>query len=1370
MTRKKRKKYNRYEKIIFIFFIVVAFSYQNYSQQPKINFEHFSIDNGATEPIVNWITQDRDGYLWFSCNDVNFRYDGYSFVSYKHDPKDTIGDNISFTVPYEDKEGNFWIGTTKGLEKLDRATGNFTHYIPNPSDSISNKSNCVLSICEDKNGTLWIGTKNGLYKFDRTTLLFKRLFHDSTVSGSVYNDEIREIYKDKQGEMWFGTAGGLDKLDYKKGTFIHYWSDPEIRIRTVDNSSKYWVNDVCEDNDRTIWLATNWGIVEYNRKSGTFNNYQPHPETRAIDIPNHIDILNDNYIYSLCNGDKDILWVGSYTGLYGFDKKSKTFKYRYTHENDKPGSISNNTVVSLFAEQSETIWAGTLNGINKFNPVKAIHQVPFPDGYFHYMMAVKNVLYIRMSNGWYQLDEKSDKFYPHIFGKDKLYWKEDSGNSWFRDKKGNLYRKDIHGNITYFYTPSGEKFNAPVASFLEGSKNIWVGTIQGYGLYVLDTTKQIISEFKKNKGHIRIIYEDSFGLVWLVRPWQNLLCYDQEKDTVREFISDPGIPGSISGQNVTKIIEDKKRRLWFATDKGLNRYDHLTDKFIYYPDNTDLSDEYIILMLEDEQGCLWLGKSTGMIKFNPDENLFQHFTIPSGFKLAEAVMRATKTANGEMYFGGENGLIHFHPDNLKINSFIPPIVITSFKKFDKPSPVKKEIHLLYDENFISFEFAALSYINNEKNRYAYMMEGLDKDWIYSGTRRYASYPNLNPGRYVFKVKGSNNDGVWNEEGTSVLIFISPPWWKTVWAYIPYSIILVSLIYITWRLQIKRIRIRHEYEMSRFEAEKLQELDELKSKFFANISHEFRTPLTMIIGPVKQIIERIKDEKTRDELKVVRRNASNLLGLVNQLLDISKLEFGKMKLQAIPQNIIPLLKALVFSFSSYAERKKITLQFNSLDEEIVVYLDKDKIEKVVNNILSNALKFTPEGGEVVVTVKTTSTNNILSTTLDDLSLKKRGSSTNEYVQISISDTGIGIQNEKIPKIFDRFYQVDGSRKREHEGTGIGLALAKELIELHKGVIEVESEEGKGTTFIISLPIGKKHLSPEEIDEQPYDGKVSALEAEEETLYDESTVIPDFDIVSGNGKQILLIVEDNADVRRYIKDNLIEDYNILEATNGEEGLNQAVEHIPDLIISDVMMPKMDGFELCNKVKTDERTSHIPVIMLTAKASERDKIGGYETGADDYIMKPFDMLGLNARIKNLIEQRKRIHEHFRKKGLIELEMSEIKSTDKRFLQKAFEIINKNMADPGFGLEKLSELLSTSRSVLYRKIIAITGESPGELIRQIRLKKASQLIEQKFGNISEISLEVGFSNPSQFTRSFRKLFGVSPSEYHQNHKNTSR
>ena len=524
---------------------------------------------------------------------------------------------------------------------------------------------------------------------------------------------------------------------------------------------------------------------------------------------------------------------------------------------------------------------------------------------------------------------------------------------------------------------------------------------------------------------------------------------------------------------------------------------------------------------------------------------------------------------------------------------------------------------------------------------------------------------------------------------------------------------------------------------------LKEAQQAQNRFFTNISHDFRTSLSLILGPSKQLAISSKEEKTKSTADLIHRSAKKLNKLVDELLDLSKIEAGEMKLKVSPQNLVALTKEVFKSFCSFAERKKITFKLNSELDEIIVYVDKEKMDKILTNVLSNAFKFTPEMGNV------------------EVGLNRH----DKFAEISIADTGIGIPENQIDKIFDRFYQVDGSHTKEHEGTGIGLSLTKELIKLHKGEIKVESEEGKGSIFHLLFPLGNEHLKPEEIFElQVTENKSERILESEEFI--ESTILhkADIDQTTATEKPVLLIIEDNVDLRNYIVSILGDGYKIQIANDGEEGLNNSFKHIPDLIITDVMMPKLDGFQLCNKLKTDFRTSHIPIIMLTAKATMKDKITGLELGADDYIMKPFEVKELKARIKNLIEQRARLHEHFHKFNNFEKVELKINSVDETFIQKAVIIINEHLSDTSFGIEQLAEKLAVSRALLFKKMNQLIGEPPAELTKRIRLNKAAKLIEKKAGNISEIALEVGFNNPSYFSECFKKQFGILPSQYHQN------
>ncbi len=1302
-------------------------SASSHSQQGNLAFETLSVDEGMPTTVMS-ILQDRTGYLWFGSYSGLHRYDGYSFVSYKHDPDDSSSVDNNVVPLYEDKNGVLWAGSPLGLEKFDRTTGKFLHYMPDPSRKGGAYSNSVCAICEDRNGVFWVGTARSLHQFDRATETFTTVRIDTSDPGRITHNFVNAISEDRQGSVWVATREGLDRYDRSTGALVHIWNDPRDRHSQWGDSSIYRVNTLCADESGLLWLGTDGGLVEFNPISGTAAHYRYNPP----DAHNRID--------DLCkDATTGLLWMATGRSLLSFDTRSKTFA-RYAYRAN-----------AVYSERSGTLWVGTDTYLQKLNrarqpfkkyPMNTIAQVIKP--------GKEGILWVKIPNGYRKFDIRREEFVPYSFGKNSVMFVYNAGGDVaLYSRKGIVSTVDSAGT-RHDWGKHSPDFMRSVSISWKGSKGYWIGSRFG-SIFFLESATRRLREIANVKLHIDCFYEDAGGRVWIATFLGKLFCYDPVRDTVVELAWDSRNPLTSGGRRVNEIVEDRRGRLWFATNDGLSRLDRSTNRFVRYSEKDGLPSDNVRGILEDDHGNLWIATNKGISKFDPVTNRIRNYDVSYGLEPTADVFygKGCKTSNGEMYFGGAAGFTRFHPDSVKDNPFVPPIVVTAFRIFDKPQALCSDLHLRHDENFVAFEFAALSYVSPERNQYAYMMEGLDEEWVQSGTRRYASYPGLKPGQYIFRVKGSNNDRVWNEAGTSIRLVVAPPWWQTLWAYALAGIVILSVLYAAWKIRVKSIRMEHAYAMSRFEAEKLHEVDQMKSRFFANISHEFRTPLTLILGPVRQIIETMEDGKVRSELQVVQRNANRLLGLVNQLLDVARLESGTMKLRTVLQDIVPMVKALTLSFASYAERKGITLAFSAETEKIPVYIDRDKLEKIVTNILSNAFKFTPEGGRIEVAVA-----------MDD-----------GRVDLTIRDTGIGIAAEKIPRIFDRFYQADVRHPKGQEGTGIGLSLTKELVELHRGSIKVDSLEGKGTTFVIRLPLGKEHLKQEEICETGDDDGHSDCadrgdpRVPEELIYHEGAISGRMEVLMAAqpDKPMLLIVEDNTEVRQYIAANVKKEYGILEAVDGEDGWQIAVGHMPDIIVSDVMMPKLDGFRLCDRLKKDERTSHIPVILLTAKASSEDKIEGFETGADDYVLKPFDPAELKARIANLIEQRRRVHEHFRMHGLFEIDEKRITPVDQKFLQNAVTVIGRHLSDVDFGVEALAAEMAVSRSVLLKKIEALVGEPPNELIRRTRMDRASRLIEENFGNISEIALEVGFSNPSYFAECFRKQFGVSPSHYHR-------
>jgi signal transduction histidine kinase/DNA-binding response OmpR family regulator len=773
-----------------------------------------------------------------------------------------------------------------------------------------------------------------------------------------------------------------------------------------------------------------------------------------------------------------------------------------------------------------------------------------------------------------------------------------------------------------------------------------------------------------------------------------------------------------------------------------------------------LPDNSVNSIIEDEKGNLWLGTGSGITFFDVRKKTFINFTKADGINGSlmnpEAAIRLD---NNLTLFGSTKGLNIFNPNNFKMSIAKPNVVITDFQIFNKSvkigsdSPLNQSIAmtdrivLSHDQDVFSFEFAALDYNSSHSIKYAYKMEGFDREWIESGNRRFVTYTNLDPGEYIFKIKSTNADGVWNDQVTSLSIIMKPPWWKTLWAYILYVVLIILGLIGIRRFELNRARLRNALKLREYEVKKKSELEEIKSRFFANLSHEFRTPLMLIRGPLEQLKKGEIYGDNSENIDLIERNSDRLKELIDQLLELSQLEKASISLKTEKENVIAILKGLLSSFEYLAMQKNISTSFESDTDKIFCWLDRDKFEKIINNLLSNAFKFTPQGGEVFVKVG------------------EKIKEDKHYVEIEISDTGVSIPKDKIDKIFDRFFQVDDSAQRSYGGSGVGLALVKEFVELHKWSISVESEHGKGTEFTLLIPMWDDYLNEDEKisaesmdDLKTLDLKKSGLE---KSYHYQKVTQDNSGLSDSNNKPTILIVDDSKDVRIYLSGLLTSNYNISEAANGEDGIISATENMPDLIISDIMMPSMDGMEFCRRIKTEWQTSDIPVILLTAKASAQSRIEGLEIGVDDYLTKPFDSKELFTRIKNLLEQRKRLRDKYNNDPYALTETGKLNKADNDFLNKFIELVNTNLDKTNFGTEQLARELYVSRTQLHRKMLAITGQAPGEFIRIIKLKRAAKLLLDGKFSVTQVAYEIGFSSPAQFTRAFSKQFNCVPSEY---------
>ncbi|MDJ0835596.1 MAG: two-component regulator propeller domain-containing protein [Acidobacteriota bacterium] len=1381
----------------------------------SLHFERYSTEEGLSVGNVACIYQDRRGFLWFGTTDGLNRFNGYQFKVFLHDPRDAASlSESSVSCILEDRDGMLWLGTIGGgLNRFDPASERFLHFRHDPNNPQSLSHDVVQSLCLDRKGRLWVGTSNGLAMLEPDASgRFTRYRHDPNDAGSL-SPAILALFVDRLGDLWIGTyGGGLNRLDPDSpGRIVHYRLGGKETGRSGHN--RVWA--IHQDHKGILWVGTENGLLFLNPEGGQLSRFRL--ETGAVDDPGDRDIRaiwEDRYGY---------LWLGTRKdGIAMLDpERSRCETHRPDWKN--PYSLSYRYVTAIYEDRGGTLWFATRQmGLNKLNRagMRFGHYRLFgkASGYLPLdVMSIREdstgMLWIGTPEGLLQFgrDKELVSHYRHdpdksdSLSNDRVWtiFEDRQGPLWFGTDEGlNRLERDGatggNGRFTSFHSTAGDpgslSHDVVVSIMQDRSSTLWIGTAGG-GLDRFDRETGKFVHARHEEGNpfslshdkVTCLLEDRNGLIW-IGTYGGLSKLDpaQPGRFVR-YRPDHTDPHSLSHRRVLTIHESRSGVLWVGADGGLNRYNQGDDSFVQYWRKDGLPNDVVYGILEDRQGFLWVSTNGGLARFDPEREIFKTYYAADGLQKNQFQFGAYfRNADGKLFFGGVNGLNAFDPDQITDNAMPPPVVITGFLLFNEPaasedllSPLQlpiedgAEIRLAYEDKSFSFEFAALDYANPEKNRYGYKLEGMDERWqLTDASRRFATYTNLDPGDYVFRVKGSNRDGVWNEQGVSVRLSLLPPPWRSWWAYTLYGLAAVSLVcaYLwshhkklayersigerldrkvkerTRALEEKNREILDKQEQLVSQAEKLHQMDELKTRFFTNISHEIRTPLTLALGPVEDLLsDGHAQGKQRGKLEMVRRNIHRLKKLIDELLDISKLEAGRMKLRARRENATVFLKEWTHAFLSSAERKDITIVFQADCREAPLYFDPDKLEKVLGNLLTNSVKFTPEGGKILVRVD---------------------SGDPDFLSVTVKDTGPGIPADQLPFVFDRFYQAQGPATDSVSGSGVGLALAKELVLLHGGEIEIDSEPGFGCEIVVRLPKGKAHLASDAFlepgitaDEAP----PRPSPADTRVYFEEALPTPERGSPWDNPEEsaVVLVVEDHAEVRAYLREHLESVYRVIEADNGETGLMMALELVPDLVLSDVRMPGMDGFALCRRLKTDEKTSHIPVVLLTAKATTKSNITGLETGADDYLVKPFNARVLLMRIHNLIESRRRLRERFSREMILKPTEIAITSADQVFLQKAVATLERYMGDSRFGVYELAEELGFSRRQLQRKLKALTNKTPAVFIRQIRLERAAQLLKERAGNVAEVAYAVGFNKPQYFSTLFRETFGKNPSEY---------
>lgn len=1336
-----------------LFFCLVTFYY---SHSQNIKFTHYNDNNGLSHNSVRHIVQDKKGFLWLGTFSGLNRFDGYQFknyMSYSPGTNKLYNDDIT-ALELDEASNNLWIGTRKGLTLFKLDTQVFTTFFSKKDDPNSLPEEEIRSVYVDKFKRVWVGTKTkGVYLF----FLKENRFEKIPIRGFDY---VKEIFEDKKGNIWIGS--------YEKGSVAKITMDAKGAIVKINdytlfvpnsNAKNPYVNFIYEDAKSDIFVGTRQGLYKLDKKTDRFVNlYIENKEIRGSLGP---------YFLSVAQAQDGKYWVGTLGGLlvckHLEDIPKGDYKWYYSVLSEDT-SIVDNLVSALYFDASGVLWIGTEDGLDKFDPYenqfmlnKDIshnigNQAPRIRGFaktFDGKVIVAtshNGLFVSNAKGFMRL-YNNDKDVASIYSDDgKIFY----CGLW----NGNLM-------VYNYVTNSSKEINlgfesSAVFAFCKiGPETMMVGSF-GEGAVMINTNTL---EVQASKGkllpgfQINAIEKDIKNNVWFATE-TGVVRYNNTSGKIETYKSlskkENGVPYD---DNVSDVMIDKNGKIWASTRYGLCVYEPSKNNFKTISNFKELSGKWITDMLSDTNGNLWLNINNNSIAWvNANLKEINIYHVNSGNRLdVFSSSGFFNFNNSNIYLGGKNGVISFSPHTMKRNKWSPLPIISEFKvqneevfpemEINGQVPLLndlnygKKVELSYKNRNFSLQFSTPSFANEKLNKFQYMLEGFDKQWItVNSNSRFVQYTNLYPGKYVFKIRSSNSDGYWSKI-VSYQIRILPPFWLTPIAFLIIFVLLSGIFYFI-RKEIKnRIRLKQELLTEKVNREHDVKLNNEKLRFFTNISHELRTPLTLILGPAKQLLDENNVNATEYEksrYNLIYQNASRLLNLVNQVLDFRKAQSGELKLKVSKTDILAYSKNIFDSYKEMAYNKKIKLNFISEAENINGWIDNDKYDKILYNLLSNALKFTNKYGNV------------------DLFLRLKDGVEGILV-IEVSDDGIGIPLKSQEKIFKRFYQATNS-KENNTGSGIGLSLVKSLVAIHKGSITVESTPGKGSTFRVEIPIDRTSYDSKEVFEYALKNDNLSMLIPEKSA---KKIIQNTEL-----KEKVLVIEDNMELRKYLVDYLSDYYKVYDAENGEEGLKICRQIKPILCVADVMMPVMDGLEFCKELKNDEFISHIPVVLLTALAENTDKVKGYETGADGYLVKPFEPSLLKTVIENIIKSRSDLKLKF--SGEVESKISLLTHSpiDEEFMQKITGLINDNLSELDLSTEFLCDKLGVSSSKLYRKIKELTDLAPNEFIRTIRLKKSAELLKTKKYNVSEVTDLVGFNDPLYFSRCFKKQFGFPPSK----------
>jgi signal transduction histidine kinase/ligand-binding sensor domain-containing protein/DNA-binding response OmpR family regulator len=1358
-----------------VFKIAILFVLQSLSgySSKSIQFSYLTTKDNLSNNFVTSIHEDSKGYLWFGTSDGLNRWNGYEMKTYRFilNEVNSIPDNFINCLT-EDNQNNIWIGTTLGgLARYNLSEEKFYRYSANPNDKNTLRSNYIRKIVTDCNETVWVCTDRGISKYSPTTDNFEEINFPG--ANNVY--DANSCYELSNNDLLFQTDVGLFLYHPASNTFNRF------KLPGINTPEKYNLAEspFCFSSDGYLWVGSETGLLRYNLRSNNYKLYLHNTKDSRSISSNDVSVIFED--------SKKNLWIGTKnSGLNLYNKKTDDFD-TYSLGTADGNNLSDYIISTINEDSYNNIWIGTQEGgLNYFNDQR--------NRYAHY---------------------KKQSTEEHSLKSNRIgaIFEDGSGRIWVGSGDGWLHEHNVADNSFTSHKFQGESIAPMILGLAVKNSNELYVTGWGVGLYTFNYGTRKFTAVEGNpKNRVRFgktikgIGKDSKGNVWLATHLeQKMVVYNETKNEYYDEFN----PGDIDIRLLkvpyaVSMMEDSKHRIWILTYVGLFMFDGEFHEFKSTSDPNTLSSNYLYAIcetsdstiwigntngldklikkkgtyqferynlktnlpnsiksiIEGKKGILWLSSNQGIHKFNTTTYEVRNFNINKELPNQEFFERSClKSSTGEIYFGGTRGLIKFFPDSLERMRNTQRIYISDFQVFNKSqkpksknSPLEvsisetKQITLSHNQSVISFEYEILELGYSGLFEYAYILEGLDDGWNFVGSKRFATYTNLSPGKYVFRVRPASGTNIIGNSEANIIVTITPPFWRTLWAYLFYLLLSLFLLYLFRRQILTREKVRNELNLQKLELKNISETNLMKIRFFSNISHEFRTPLTLINGPVEELIDKdasLQPKERQYHYNLIRKNTQKLMDMVDQLMDYRKLETGSLVLEPLKGDMIETCRNSWRIFKLQAEEKNIKYEFHSTAKSTISTFDAHKLEIILTNLLSNAFKNTAAGGSILFSVSH-----------EEVNLK---GTVQQVIQFTVKDSGSGIPEKDLPRIFDRFYTVSKTGMPRAEGTGIGLTLVKELTELHHGTIEVKSTEAVGSEFTVRIPL----------DNEFYETQNEVHSHDREPALDEKPgLISEVIETKINGQQSherlkILIVEDEKELRSFLKYEFEKDFSIIEAVDGEDGLRKAIFMLPDIVISDIMMPNIDGIELCNTLKTDERTSHIPVILLTAWHEHDKEIEGFESGADAYVTKPFNVKVLRAQVENLLKIRKDLFEKFQKGTSLFFNEKGVDTKDKQFIQKVINIVLQNISNEKLNAEFLATKMLVSRSVIYLKVEALTGQSVNEFIRNIRLKKAIQLLQQKELTINEIGCEVGFSSHSYFTRSFTKQFGCSPKEY---------